>query len=89
MITAKIGIAEFVAKNSCSSLTIVDSAEEGRNVALSFSWTSERLPAKGPAQLPTKSHMTAAPTASHRARLPLLVVFLAGVDCLPSDLAMA
>jgi hypothetical protein len=61
-------------------------------VASSLSWTSERLPpkgpakgpakgqAQGPAQLPTMSHMTAAHTANRRARFPRLVVSLAGVD---------
>ena len=57
-------------KSDCSLATRVDSADAGRNDALSFVWTSLSFPARGPATLPKMSHSTATPIASHTAFLP-------------------
>ncbi|CAB5011214.1 unannotated protein [freshwater metagenome] len=70
VITTSSGKELSSLKSACSLATRVDSAEAGRNDALSFVWTSFSFPASGPARLPNASHSTATPIASHTAFLP-------------------
>jgi len=58
-------MAVLSANCACSSATSVDSAEEGRKAALSFSCTWDSCPARGPAQLEIINQPMATTIASH------------------------
>jgi len=58
-------MAVLSANWACSSATSVDSAEEGRKAALSFSCTWDNCPARGPAQLEIITQPIATAIASH------------------------
>ena len=57
-------------KAACSLAARVDSADAGRNEALSLEETSLSLPESGPATLPMSSQPMATATAIHTARRP-------------------
>ena len=65
----KSGNDSFWANFVCRSLTSVDSAEAGRNAALSFFWTSCSLPDSGPAKAPTSHHAMSTRMAQVSGRL--------------------
>ncbi len=66
----RTGSEEPSEKAACSFATRVDSADAGRNDALSFEETSLSLPERGPATLPMSSQPTATATAIHTALRP-------------------
>ena len=63
--TTNIGSSARSANFACSSLTLVDSAEAGRNDALSFFCTELSWPDRGPRSPPSANQTTSA-TADHR-----------------------
>ena len=60
-----VSSAEFLRLKVTTADTSVDSADAGRNAALSFSWTWDSCPASGPAQLEMSSQPMATAIASH------------------------
>ena len=68
--TMRTGSEEPSEKAACSFATRVDSADAGRNDALSLEETSLSLPERGPATLPMSSQPMATATAIHTALRP-------------------
>jgi hypothetical protein len=60
-----------------NSEALVDSAEDGKNPALSFCWTLDSFPKSGPATPETANQAMITAIAPHKILRPLLSVFVA------------